>query len=61
VGCLRAGDIATGWTAGTDAVASFDPIAFMNLASILVGTAILIAVSGWYRSDAGSVHLQGAF
>jgi hypothetical protein len=32
----------------------------MNLASILVGTAIVIAASGWYPSDAGSVDLQGA-
>jgi len=33
----------------------------MNLASILVGTAIVIAASGRYRSDAGSADLQGAF
>ena len=44
----------------SDAVASFDPIAFITLASITVGTAIVIAASGRYRSDAGSVDLLGA-
>jgi hypothetical protein len=29
----------------------------MNLASILVGTAIVIAASGCYRLDAGSAEL----
>jgi len=29
----------------------------MNLASILVGTAFVIAASGCYRSDAGSADL----
>jgi len=43
------------------AVASFGLIAFMNLASILVGIAIMIASYGWYRYYAGSVELRGDF
>jgi len=43
------------------AIASFGLIAFMNLASILVGIAIMIASYGWYRYYAGSVELRGEF